>query len=182
MAPVMRHRLIPLLGLLLLVFAGPAPAAAPQEWQSHDYKVVRVVDGDTFVASDGNIQFWVRIAGMDAPEKGQPYSKLATTRLKKRINGKYVKLKPLKRGTDRYKRVLAHVYWDGGDVALLMIQEGLATYYRPKCRDYPADKNSYSFDPQIYLDAEAQAKAAKKHLWSEQLELPCHYRQRMRKK
>ena len=37
-------------------------------------KVIRVADGDTItVLGSGNQQHKIRIAGIDAPEKGQPY-------------------------------------------------------------------------------------------------------------
>ncbi len=42
-------------------------------------KVVRVVDGDTLVVLDsGNTQHRVRLAGIDTPERGQPYGKKYT--------------------------------------------------------------------------------------------------------
>ena len=38
-------------------------------------KVVRVVDGDTLVVLDSdNTQHRVRLAGIDTPERGQPYA------------------------------------------------------------------------------------------------------------
>ena len=44
-------------------------------------KVVRIVDGDTLVLLDsGNTQHRVRLAGIDTPERGQPFGKKAKHR------------------------------------------------------------------------------------------------------
>ncbi|MBI2338775.1 MAG: thermonuclease family protein [Deltaproteobacteria bacterium] len=143
------------------------------------YKVVSVSDGDTFIATDGNVSFRVRIAAMDATEKGQPYSKIATYRLKQILMAGNVTINPIGKGQDRYGRVLGAVFVGKEDVALLMIQEGLATYYRPSCRDYPADGNKYNYDPAIYVEAEKQARKLGKNIWSQtEVELPCQYRHR----
>ena len=45
-------------------------------------KVVRIVDGDTLVVLDGsNTQYRVSLAGIDTPERGQPFGKRATENL-----------------------------------------------------------------------------------------------------
>ena len=42
-------------------------------------KVVRIMDGDTVVFLDqSNTQHKIRLAGIDTPERGQPFSKRAT--------------------------------------------------------------------------------------------------------
>ncbi len=141
------------------------------------YKAVSVLDGDTFIGTDGNVTFRVRIAAMDAPEKGQPYSKMATSRLKQLLISGNIIIKPVDKGYDRYGRVLGAVFVGKEDVALTMIQEGLATYYRPSCRDYPLDGNKYNYDPAIYVKAEKQARELSQNMWAlSNLELPCRYR------
>ena len=143
------------------------------------YKTVLVLDGDTFIATDGNVTFRVRIAAMDAPENGQPYSKMATFRLKQILMSGNVIIKPVGKGHDRYGRVLGAVFVGQEDVALTLIQEGLATYYRPSCRDYPADGNKYNYDPAIYVKAEKQSNELGQNMWSRpRVELPCRYRQK----
>lgn len=141
------------------------------------YEVAKVQDGDTFIATDGNVKFRVRIAAMDAPEKGQPYSKIATYTLKKMIQGKDVEIAPIDKGLDRYGRVLGHVRVDGDNIALKLISKGLATYYRPFCKDYPAGKEKYNYDPRIYIEAENRAKKAKLNIWKEPgFIYPCRFR------
>ncbi len=104
----------------------------------------KIIDGDTFDATDGNIKFHIRIAGMDAPEKGSPFSKMATVELSKRIEGKSVKITSVGTKMDRYNRVLGQVMVDERDVGIELIELGLATYYRPGCVDYPMNKKSYN--------------------------------------
>ncbi len=173
----------------------PAKIFAGSKFQ---YTVVRILDGDTFIATDGNVSFKVRIATMDAPERGQPYSKMATNRLKQMLKSKNVTIKPVGKGHDRYGRVLGHIFLEGQDVAMEMITAGLATYYRPFCRDYPADKGKYKqggkqqpvavgkrrdsgIDMTPYIAAEAEARKLKKNMWGdERAVLPCKYRRQHR--
>lgn len=160
-----------LLGLAWRTFAA---AGTANEFQ---YSVVRITDGDTFVATDGNIQFKVRIAGMDAPEKAQSYGKVAKSALSTLISGKRVTIKTVGNGMDQYGRVLGIVFVEGKDIAENLIQQGLATYYRPRCADYPADKDKYNYDPRVYVQAETQARAKKLNFWSgSNMLLPCAFR------
>ncbi len=155
-------------------FVAKASNRSPTDYR---YKVIYVLDGDTFAATDGNVQFRVRIAAMDAPEKGQAYAKLATYRLKSLVLNKQVTIIPVGRGFDRYGRVLGKVIRAGEDIALNMISDGLATYYRPTCQDYPAAKDKYNYEPEIYIAAENKARQTKKNLWSyKHIILPCRAR------
>jgi len=69
-------------------------------------KVTKIIDGDTFkTASRKNP---VRLANVDAPEKGQPGSAKATEALRKMIQGEEVKIDTVSR--DKYGRAVANVY------------------------------------------------------------------------
>lgn len=69
-------------------------------------KVTRVVDGDTFgTASRKNL---VRLANVDAPEKGEPGGAAATAKLRRLIERETVRIEPVAR--DRYGRTVANVY------------------------------------------------------------------------
>ena len=79
--------------LPVLVFAG-------------EYKVSRVVDGDTLVVEKGSVKLTIRLVGIDAPETskkkhepGQPYSQQSTKHLAKLALNKSVDVKAY--GTDR---------------------------------------------------------------------------------
>jgi endonuclease YncB( thermonuclease family) len=146
-------------------------------WQDHSYVVIKITDGDTFVATDGNLRFRVRMAGLDAPEKAQPYGKVASTALSGMINGKNVTIQPVGSGIDPYGRVLGKVYMDGSEVALNLISQGLSTYYRPRCVEYPENKKEYDYDPRGYVEAEKMARTKKLNMWSsEVVVLPCEFR------
>ena len=159
--------------LSFLLYSSVAAASEP----SRAYQVVKVVDGDTFEATDGVIRFRVRIAGADTPERGAPYNNLATAALKERIEGTTVTVAPVGRGLDRYNRVLAVVTADQKDVAVGLIEDGLATYDRPRCVDSPENKQDYEYDPRPYVAAEAKARLKKAYLWSDAKPiLPCQWR------
>lgn len=151
--------LLLLFGVLCSLLWSPAEAAAT-------YHVVRIIDGDTFDATDGTIRFRVRIAGIDAPEKGAPFATHATAHLRTLIADRAVTLAPVASGMDRYHRVLAQVHMSGGDVGVALIIQGLAAYWRPGCRDYVEGSDvKYDYDPRPYVAAEATARAAKRRMW-----------------
>lgn len=167
----------PVLGIALALFLWSPLVSADVEQRPFTYRVLSVSDGDTLTATDGNLVFRVRIASMDAPEKGQPYAKVATQRLKDLLAAHDIRIQPIGRGTDRYGRVLGQVFVEDRDIALTMIQDGLATYYRPTCREYPLDAKKYNYHPEPYVRAEQSARTLQKYVWSSAAPiLPCQYR------
>lgn len=98
-------------------------------------KVVRVIDGDTIVVlTEQNEQIRVRLHGIDAPEKGEPYSKKATELLSSLVAGKAVEIR--KTGKDRYHRTLGVVLLDGKDINAQMVASGLAVAFIKYSKDY----------------------------------------------
>lgn len=100
------------------------------------YKVMRVVDGDTFMIADGTAKGQaVRLTGIDAPESRNSRNKVkhalgaeATAYLQKLIAGKKVRLEYDVDKTDRYGRTLAYVYLeDGTFVNAAIIKNGYAS-------------------------------------------------------
>ena len=69
-------------------------------------KVKRVRDGDSF--STGSRKKDVRLAGVDAPEKGQPGHERAKKKLERLVAGEDVRIKTVAR--DKYGRSVANVY------------------------------------------------------------------------
>ena len=67
--------------------------------------VTRVIDGDTFLTASRKRS--VRLAGVDAPEKGTKGATKATTTLRNMIEGKKVEIHPIAR--DTYGRTIANV-------------------------------------------------------------------------
>lgn len=99
--------------------------------------VIRVVDGDTVdlsvdIGFDVNINLRVRLAGIDAPERGKPGGAEATAwlteKLRPRVN---VLVKTEKDKREKYGRYLATIYLLG-DVTHInqqMIEAGHALSY-----------------------------------------------------
>ncbi len=93
-------------------------------------KVVSIADGDTFtLLTAENKQVKVRLHGIDAPEKKQPFGQRAKQHLSKLVFGKQVKLSALKK--DRYGRTLGIVYDEsGGNVNESMLRAGMAWHFK----------------------------------------------------
>jgi micrococcal nuclease len=85
-------------------------------------KVLRVIDGDTVEISGGDR---VRLLGIDAPEKGEPISVLATDRLKGLTEAGPVTLEVCE-DRDIYGRLLATVRVDSSNINSILLKEGLA--------------------------------------------------------
>lgn len=81
--------------------------------------VTRVVDGDTFRTASRKHS--VRLANVDAPEKGKPGSAKATQALRNLIQGQQVQIDTVAR--DSYGRSVANVKADGKSVNRAMNQK-----------------------------------------------------------
>lgn len=150
----------PTLVLLLAVSAGIAllvPDAEPTSGSAV------VIDGDSLRV--GGVE--IRLQGIDAPEyrqtceaDGRTYACGVASRaaLAGLVEGKTVTCRP--RGTDRYRRMLARCTVDGRDIGEALVGQGAALA---------------SGD---YEQAEAQARAARRGLWSGSFERPRHWRDR----
>jgi len=149
-----------LAALLLALSLSPALSA-----DTLTGKVVRVVDGDTLYVLDADkTQHKIRLAGIDAPEQGQPFGTKAKEALLDLVAGKVVEVDWQKR--DRYKRIVGKVIHDGRDVNLAMVRSGLAWWYRKY-----ADEQSRA-DRQIYEAAEDRARAERQGLWADPAPVP----------
>ena len=72
-------------------------------------KVVKIADGDTLTVLDGaNAQHKIRLAGIDAPEKGQPFGTKAREALADRVFGQTVRVEVI--DVDRYRREVGRIY------------------------------------------------------------------------
>lgn len=92
-----------------------------QEGDSH--KVKQIIDGDTFILSDGRK---VRMLGIDTPERGDLYYDEATEELKRLLQGGKVKLTRDVSSTDKYGRLLRHAYVGDQWINAQMISGGFA--------------------------------------------------------
>jgi endonuclease YncB( thermonuclease family) len=88
--------------LISLIICSPALADTLQG------KVVKVADGDTVTIVDGSgKKHRIRLGGIDAPEKDQPYGLESTKNLERLINGKRATINFSKH--DRYGRIVGKI-------------------------------------------------------------------------
>jgi endonuclease YncB( thermonuclease family) len=154
--------------MLLAVFACDALAATLAG------RVVGVSDGDTVtVLTAENRQFKIRLSGIDAPEKKQPFGARAKETLSRQIFGQPVTVEWFK--TDRYGRILGKIEIDGVDANLEQVREGSAWVYTQYLRELPVA------DRKLYLEAERQAQDAHRGLWRDaDPEPPWQWRRELR--
>lgn len=138
------------------------------------FKVVKIVDGDTIDVINANDELIrVRLAGIDAPEQGQPFSKVAKKALAEMVLKQEVTLEGDK--TDRWKRRVAKVITDR-DVCLEIVRKGLAWHYKKyKDEQSPADRETYE-------RAEQQARENRVGIWQEPGPVPPWELREMRRK
>jgi endonuclease YncB( thermonuclease family) len=143
---------------LALVFHSTLACAA--EIHTFDVYVIRILDGDTVVAIDSNkFQHQLRLAGIDAPEKEQPFGERSRQNLTRLVFNKPVRMEWSK--VDRYGRLVAKIFSETTDVNLEQIKAGLAWHYKDFEREQaPGDRRDYSV-------AEKAARTMKLGLWAD---------------
>ena len=111
-----------------VAWSQPAPALRTLVGQTLSGRVTTVVDGDTVdvrLAAGSVIR--VRLEGVDAPERGAPFSVQARTATRVALFGQAVTL--VATDVDRYQRLVARVSANGRDSSLALVQAGLACHF-----------------------------------------------------
>ena len=161
-----------MLRLFIPLLATTLALSAHAATQSFDGRVVGVADGDTVTVLDSNnIQHKIRVAGIDAPEKGQPFGERSKQSLSRAVLGKDVRIEWDKQ--DRYGRMVGKVWVTPPEVTckqppcpktldagLAQLTVGLAWHFKKY-----ADEQSEE-DRLRYTFAEDEARARKAGLWS----------------
>jgi len=140
--------------LLPLLFLSPAQADVLQA------RVVGVTDGDTITVLDANNnQYKIRLVGIDAPEKKQPFGQASKQSLSDLVYNKTVQVDWSK--LDRYDRILGKVWVNQIDANLEQIRRGLAWHFTKYAKEQLIeDRTSYS-------RAQENAESARLGLWAE---------------
>lgn len=136
--------------------------------------VIGVADGDTItVLGADRQQHKIRLQGIDAPEKAQPFGQRSKENLSRLVFNKEVRVEWEKR--DRYKRIVGKVWVQPAscpscpmtlDAGHAQITVGLAWWYRKYATEQsPQDRGAYEFSEQ-----EARAKSV--GLWREDDPMP----------
>ena len=116
--------------------------------------VVKIADGDTLTLLTGsNEKIKVRLAGIDTPERKQPFGSEAKQALSKLVFQKKALIEVETK--DRYGRTVGIVFVDGQNINYELVRQGMAWVYR-----------KYT-DDEIFYGLEAQAKTKKTGLWAD---------------
>lgn len=151
-------------GLLLALLVGISPVCA----EVLTGRVVGVSDGDTITVLDvNNEQHKIRVSGIDAPEKKQPFGQVSKDNLSRLVFNKEVDIQWNKH--DRYKRIVGKVMVvspncsgtcpKNFDAGLSQISAGLAWWYRKYAKEQPSE------DLPKYEQAERSAQSRYQGLW-----------------
>jgi endonuclease YncB( thermonuclease family) len=130
-------------------------------------RVVAIADGDTITVLDAqHQQHKIRLQGIDAPEKAQPFGQRSKENLSRLVFNKEVRVEWVKR--DRYKRIVGKVWVQPAscptcpmtlDAGHAQITAGLAWWYRKYATEQsPQDRGAYEF-------SEQEARAKRVGLW-----------------
>lgn len=145
---------------------GSSDEEVPEEPKLREFKVVKVVDGDTLDVHINGKTERLRLIGIDTPEtvdprkKVQCFGKEASNKAKEMLEGQFVVLESdeSQGERDKYKRLLRYVFLpDGTNFNLYMIAEGYA-------HEYTYDQ-SYKYQAE-FKQAQKFATENKKGLWS----------------
>ena len=141
---------------LALLSLAPRPSLAAEAPRS--CLVVGIADGDTLTARcglPGSFQQWkIRLGGVDAPEKGQPFGNVSRQHLAGLCFQQQASIAP--RTKDRYGRTVADVQCQGRDAGAEQVKAGMAWIYTQYAQGYS------HLSP-----LEADAKAKKLGLWAD---------------
>lgn len=123
-------------------------------------RVVGVADGDTITLLDAsNTQHRIRLAGIDSPEKGQPFGQVCKQSLSDLAYDRMVAVEASK--LDRYGRVIGKVLVDDQDANLEQIRRGCGWHYKKYQNEQILD------DRLSYGRAEESARASRVGLWAD---------------
>jgi endonuclease YncB( thermonuclease family) len=136
--------------------------------------VVGVADGDTITVLDAHKQqHKIRFAGIDAPERKQPFGNRSRQNLARYVAGKEVRLDCPK--VDRYRRKVCKVWVQPSNcprcgktlnVGLAQVTDGMAWWYRHYAKEQtPEDRGQYE-------SAEQEARLQKRGLWADDVPVP----------
>ena len=127
--------------------------------------MVGISDGDTVTVQDNlHARHRIRLAGIDAPEKAQPYGDASKRHLSDLVFGEVVTVEYEKH--DRYGRIVGKIMKNGHDASLEQLRAGLAWHYKQYQREQSrADRNAYA-------EFEHEARQAHAGLWRDRIPVP----------
>lgn len=145
----------PLLPLLIALCT-----AASVQGATIEGRIVGITDGDTITLLDAeHRQHKIRLAGIDAPEKGQAFGNASKRSLSDLAFDREAVAECGK--TDRYGREVCRVIVSGTDVCLAQIQAGMAWHFKRYAKEQTRQHREQ------YATAELDAQADRRGLWGD---------------
>ncbi len=145
---------------------------SPPQLSEGEYRLDRVVDGDTIIIFDRGRRLRVRLLAIDTPEvfkhdesgrvysnNPDPFALEASKFTKDFLAGGKVRLRFGRRRVDQYGRLLAFVFVDDRSLNEQLVRAGLA-----RAEIYPGDENSLT---NAILKAQREAHEARRGIWSQ---------------
>jgi endonuclease YncB( thermonuclease family) len=127
--------------------------------------VVAIADGDTLTLLDTTkTQYKIRLAGIDSPEKGQPFGQVCKKSLSDLTYDRVATVESNK--LDRYGRIIGKVLVNGQDVNLEQVRRGCGWHYKKYQNEQILN------DRLSYNAAEESARASKVGLWIDREPMP----------
>lgn len=115
-------------------------------------KVVGIADGDTITLRSNDSTYRIRLHGIDAPEKQQPFGTASKKFLSNLIFGESVEVSV--KGRDKYDRVIGTILYADKNINRDLVHQGYAWWYR-----------KYAPNDEVLAKLESQARAKKRGLW-----------------
>jgi endonuclease YncB( thermonuclease family) len=128
-------------------------AVAAMPARALEARVVRVLDGDSLIASVDGREVELRLADVDAPEHGQAYGEQAKRALSDLVRGRIVTIDVRKR--DQYGRWVVDVALAGRAIDHALVEAGHVWVYRKYNRE------------RRLVELEDGARAARRGLWAQ---------------
>jgi micrococcal nuclease len=141
--------------IVIALTLGLSAHAQPQAFTA---QVVAVHDGDTITVRTEAKTLKVRVAGVDCPEIGQPWSSRAKQFTSQLVFGKTVTVET--HGTDQYGRMIGRVFVDTRDLSEELLRAGMAWRYEIGTSD------------RHLVDAERAARQSRAGLWADAAPVP----------
>ena len=144
---------------LVLAFVAVTVAAGAKPHYTITGKVVAIADGDTLtILDESKTQHKIRLAGIDAPEKGQAFGTKARETLGDKVFQQPVRIDVI--DVDRHRREVGRIYLGKRFINMEMVTDGFAWRY------VQYDK------PGEFTAAEDAAREHRRGLWADAHPMP----------
>ena len=122
-------------------------------------KVVAVLDGERITVIKMNQPMQIRLLGIAAPAKNQPYADVATQHLSQLVAGKFVVVQGTRLEQDG--TLVGRVMLNDQDLGAQMVRDGVAWYNKLEGSDLSEQERT------VYLSCEQAARSERRGIWQD---------------